>query len=97
MLLNQSWLRLFSCCRLINNFLLFFLFFLRVGVELPTIEVRYEHLSVEAEAYVGNRGLPTLFNSVINIVEVFFFKFSSFLLLIKILYDEILIKETIQY
>lgn len=43
----------------------------RVGIELPTIEVRYEHLSVEAEAYVGDRGLPTLFNSVINIVESF--------------------------
>ncbi|KAL0903814.1 hypothetical protein M5K25_025867 [Dendrobium thyrsiflorum] len=41
----------------------------RVGIELPTIEVRYEHLSVEAEAYVGNRGLPTLFNSIINIFE----------------------------
>ncbi|PKU72320.1 Pleiotropic drug resistance protein 1 [Dendrobium catenatum] len=41
----------------------------RVGIELPTIEVRYEHLSIEAEAYVGNRGLPTLFNSIINIFE----------------------------
>ncbi|KAG0465358.1 hypothetical protein HPP92_019522 [Vanilla planifolia] len=41
----------------------------RVGIELPTIEVRYEHMNVEAEAYVGNRGLPTLLNSVINVLE----------------------------
>ncbi|KAK8939351.1 Pleiotropic drug resistance protein 4 [Platanthera guangdongensis] len=43
----------------------------RVGVDLPTIEVRYENLSIQAEAYVGDRGLPTLLNSVINIVESF--------------------------
>ncbi|KAJ8640206.1 hypothetical protein MRB53_016900 [Persea americana] len=28
----------------------------RVGIELPTIEVRFEHLSIEGEAYVGSRG-----------------------------------------
>lgn len=42
----------------------------RVGIELPQIEVRYEHLSVEAEVYVGARALPTLLNSAINVVEV---------------------------
>ncbi|XP_039117422.1 ABC transporter G family member 35-like isoform X1 [Dioscorea cayenensis subsp. rotundata] len=42
----------------------------RVGIELPTIEVRYEHLNIEAEAYVGNRGLPTVLNSAINVLEV---------------------------
>ncbi|KAG0454790.1 hypothetical protein HPP92_024082 [Vanilla planifolia] len=42
-----------------------------VGIDLPTIEVRYEHLTIEAEAYVGNRGLPTVFNSVINVLEGF--------------------------
>ncbi|XP_014632860.1 pleiotropic drug resistance protein 1-like [Glycine max] len=26
----------------------------RFGIDMPTIEVRYEHLNVEAEAYVGN-------------------------------------------
>ncbi|CAL9134814.1 unnamed protein product [Musa textilis] len=41
----------------------------RVGIDLPTIEVRYEHLSIEAETYVGNRGLPTVFNSFINVLE----------------------------
>ncbi|XAR70929.1 Xenobiotic-transporting ATPase [Bertholletia excelsa] len=43
----------------------------RVGIDLPTIEVRYEHLNVNAEAYVGSRALPTLFNFSINIVEGF--------------------------
>ncbi|CAD5166539.1 unnamed protein product [Musa acuminata subsp. malaccensis] len=41
----------------------------RVGIDLPTIEVRYEHLSIEAETHVGNRGLPTVFNSVANVLE----------------------------
>ncbi|PQQ21262.1 pleiotropic drug resistance protein 1 [Prunus yedoensis var. nudiflora] len=41
----------------------------RVGIDLPTIEVRYEHLNVEAEAYVGSRALPTLFNFIVNILE----------------------------
>lgn len=43
---------------------------LRVGISLPTIEVRFEHLNVEAEAYVGSRALPTFFNFCANIVEV---------------------------
>ncbi|CAM0906092.1 unnamed protein product [Alopecurus aequalis] len=40
-----------------------------VGIELPTIEVRYEHLSVEADVHVGKRALPTLVNAVINTAE----------------------------
>ncbi|OWM82299.1 pleiotropic drug resistance protein 1-like isoform X1 [Punica granatum] len=43
----------------------------RVGIDLPTIEVRYEHLSVEAEAHVGGRALPTFINFTFNIVEGF--------------------------
>ncbi|XP_030968617.1 pleiotropic drug resistance protein 1-like [Quercus lobata] len=43
----------------------------RVGIDLPTIEVRFEHLNVEAEAYVGGRALPTFFNFIVNIVEGF--------------------------
>ncbi|XP_062165227.1 pleiotropic drug resistance protein 1-like [Alnus glutinosa] len=42
----------------------------RVGIEMPTIEVRFEHLTVDAEAYVGTRALPTLFNFTINFFEV---------------------------
>ncbi|KAF7033050.1 hypothetical protein CFC21_044175 [Triticum aestivum] len=41
----------------------------RVGVELPTIEVRYESLCVEAEAYVGSRGLPTILHTYANVLE----------------------------
>ncbi|XP_024394096.1 ABC transporter G family member 29 isoform X2 [Physcomitrium patens] len=40
-----------------------------VGIDLPTIEVRYENLSIKANCYVGNRGLPTLWNTLLNIVE----------------------------
>ena len=42
----------------------------RVGIDYPTIEVRYEHLHVEAQVRVGNRGLPTLINSITNTIEV---------------------------
>ncbi|KAI4352597.1 hypothetical protein L6164_006833 [Bauhinia variegata] len=41
----------------------------RVGIETPKIEVRFEHLSVEGDAYVGTRALPTLLNSTMNITE----------------------------
>ncbi|KAK8473550.1 hypothetical protein PHAVU_001G166400 [Phaseolus vulgaris] len=41
----------------------------RVGIDLPTIEVRFEDLNVEAEASVGTRALPTFANFMVNIVE----------------------------
>lgn len=41
----------------------------RVGIIQPTIEVRFEHLKADAEVCVGNRGLPTIMNSVNNIFE----------------------------
>ncbi|KAK7839281.1 abc transporter g family member 40 [Quercus suber] len=41
----------------------------RVGLELPTIEVRFEHLNVEAEVYIGSRALPTIFNFFVNMLE----------------------------
>ncbi|KAK0570618.1 hypothetical protein LWI29_004030 [Acer saccharum] len=43
----------------------------RVGLDLPTIEVRFNHLNIEAEAYVGGRALPTIFNFCANIFEGF--------------------------
>ncbi|GAV69190.1 ABC_tran domain-containing protein/ABC2_membrane domain-containing protein/PDR_assoc domain-containing protein [Cephalotus follicularis] len=43
----------------------------RVGIELPAIEVRFEHLNVEAEALSGSRALPTFINFYVNIVENF--------------------------
>jgi hypothetical protein len=44
--------------------------FTRVGIQLPTIEVRYENVCVEAESYVGDRALPTLVNAARNALEV---------------------------
>ncbi|XP_052206530.1 pleiotropic drug resistance protein 1-like isoform X2 [Diospyros lotus] len=41
----------------------------RVGIDIPTIEVRFEHLNVEAEAYTGSRALPTVLNFLINMIE----------------------------
>ncbi|CAD6270232.1 unnamed protein product [Miscanthus lutarioriparius] len=35
----------------------------RVGLDLPTIEVRFEHLHAEAQVRVGSSGLPTVLNS----------------------------------
>ncbi|MBA0695700.1 hypothetical protein Goari_002310, partial [Gossypium aridum] len=41
-----------------------------VGIRLPKVEVRYEHLNIEAETYLGSRALPTLVNSAQNIAEL---------------------------
>ncbi|XP_058724835.1 pleiotropic drug resistance protein 1-like [Vicia villosa] len=41
----------------------------RVGLELPTIEVRFEDINVEAQVYVGRRALPTLLNFFVNVLE----------------------------
>ncbi|XP_048234095.1 pleiotropic drug resistance protein 1-like [Ricinus communis] len=43
----------------------------RVGIELPKIEVRFENLNIEAEAFAGSRALPTFINFSINIFEGF--------------------------
>ncbi|KAM0000591.1 putative ABC-type sulfate transporter [Helianthus debilis subsp. tardiflorus] len=43
--------------------------FHRDGIETPKIEVRYENLSVEGEAYVGDRALPSLYNVTLNSIE----------------------------
>ncbi|KAK3411032.1 hypothetical protein EUGRSUZ_J03047 [Eucalyptus grandis] len=41
----------------------------RVGIDLPKIEVRYEHLNVETEGFVGSRALPNFINFGLNFVE----------------------------
>ncbi|KAB2008040.1 hypothetical protein ES319_D10G071300v1 [Gossypium barbadense] len=41
----------------------------KVGITLPTVEVRFNHLTIEADCYVGSRALPTLANSARNLVE----------------------------
>ncbi|XP_038885457.1 ABC transporter G family member 42-like isoform X2 [Benincasa hispida] len=41
----------------------------RVGITLPTVEVRYENLTVEADCQIGNRALPSLANATRNLIE----------------------------
>ncbi|KAK4487758.1 hypothetical protein RD792_005567 [Penstemon davidsonii] len=41
----------------------------RVGIDMPTIEVRYEHLNIDAEAYGASRALPTFVNFNMNVIE----------------------------
>ncbi|KAK9130975.1 hypothetical protein Sjap_011462 [Stephania japonica] len=41
----------------------------KVGIKLPTVEVRFQHLRVEADSYIGTRALPTLLNTARNIAE----------------------------
>ncbi|PIN12257.1 Pleiotropic drug resistance proteins (PDR1-15), ABC superfamily [Handroanthus impetiginosus] len=41
----------------------------KVGITLPTVEVRFEHLTVEADCFVEERALPTLPNAARNIGE----------------------------
>ncbi|KAK7277246.1 hypothetical protein RIF29_18397 [Crotalaria pallida] len=41
----------------------------RAGIEIPKIEVRFEHLCIEGDAYIGTRALPTLLNATLNTVE----------------------------
>ncbi|KAL5156634.1 ABC transporter G family member 36 [Glycine soja] len=41
----------------------------KVGIRLPTVEVRYQNLIVEADCYIGSRALPTLPNVALNIAE----------------------------
>ncbi|KAK9943579.1 hypothetical protein M0R45_009183 [Rubus argutus] len=41
----------------------------RVGINIPKIEVRFQNLSIEGDAFVGTRALPTLWNSSLNAIE----------------------------
>jgi len=41
----------------------------KVGIILPTVEVRFEHLTIDAEVYVGDRALPSLINFTRDLVE----------------------------
>lgn len=54
-----------------------------MGIEIPKIEVRYEHLSIEGDVYVGSRALPTLLNATLNSLEVTFPSLISSLVMYK--------------
>ncbi|CAK9176883.1 unnamed protein product [Ilex paraguariensis] len=41
----------------------------RVGIDIPKIEVRFEHLAIEGDVHVGSRALPTLLNATLNMAE----------------------------
>lgn len=41
----------------------------KVGITLPTVEIRFEHLKIDADCHVGNRALPTLLNTARDIGE----------------------------
>ncbi|XP_058074190.1 ABC transporter G family member 42-like [Magnolia sinica] len=41
----------------------------KVGIHLPTVEVRFQHLTIEANCYIGSRALPTLLNAARNLAE----------------------------
>ncbi|KAI3727264.1 hypothetical protein L1987_67076 [Smallanthus sonchifolius] len=41
----------------------------KVGISLPTVEVRFQNLTVEADCYIGERALPSLPNAARNLVE----------------------------
>ncbi|TKV90029.2 hypothetical protein SEVIR_9G001400v4 [Setaria viridis] len=48
-----------------------------VGIELPTIEVRYEQLTVEADVVAAGRELPTLSNAATNFLQGLIGRFGS--------------------
>nr|XP_043615513.1 ABC transporter G family member 35-like [Erigeron canadensis] len=41
----------------------------KVGITLPTVEVRFERLTIEADCYIGDRALPSLVNAARNLAE----------------------------
>lgn len=43
-----------------------------VQIELPTVEVRFENLMLEAKCHLGQRDLPSLWNVIKNCAEVVF-------------------------
>lgn len=71
LIMNSRTLIVDSTLYLSNSLVVWHIFtFYRVGIDLPTIEVRYEHLKIEADAYVGSSALPTFINFVTNFIEV---------------------------
>ncbi|GAB4854165.1 hypothetical protein Ancab_022750 [Ancistrocladus abbreviatus] len=52
--------------------------FKAVGLEFPRIEVRFEHLKVDAFVHVGSRALPTIPNFILNMSEAFLRQFGIF-------------------
>ena len=49
-----------------------------MGIDMPKIELRFEHLSVDADVYVGSRSLLTIPNFSLNMLEVCLIKSTNF-------------------
>ncbi|XP_016442240.1 ABC transporter G family member 32 isoform X2 [Nicotiana tabacum] len=45
--------------------------FERVDLDFPKVEVRFQHLTVEAYVHLGSRALPTISNFIFNMTEAF--------------------------
>ncbi|XP_076910333.1 ABC transporter G family member 35-like isoform X1 [Bidens hawaiensis] len=41
----------------------------KVGISFPTVEVRFQNLTIDADCYIGDRALPSLPNAARNIAE----------------------------
>ncbi|XP_071741164.1 ABC transporter G family member 35-like [Rutidosis leptorrhynchoides] len=41
----------------------------RVGISLPTVEVRFQNLTIETDCYIGDRALPSLPNAARNYLD----------------------------
>jgi hypothetical protein len=76
-----------------NFELKFFFELLRVGISLPTIEVRFEHLNVAAEVHVGSRAVSTFLNFSVNILEVTMCRYVQHLLILYKYFDIFHFKE----
>lgn len=50
--------------------LLEYIFLDRVSLDLPTIEVRFQNLNVDAEAHLGKSASPTIFRYFIDLAQV---------------------------
>uniref|UniRef100_A0A7N2LPQ9 ABC transporter domain-containing protein n=1 Tax=Quercus lobata TaxID=97700 RepID=A0A7N2LPQ9_QUELO len=68
---DEEALKWASLHRKASNGCLFLCGFLGLGIAIPTSDVRFEHLNIEAEANVGIRALPTFLNFSVNIMESF--------------------------
>ncbi|XP_074296978.1 ABC transporter G family member 32-like [Silene latifolia] len=49
-----------------------------VGLQFPKVEIRFEHLEVNAFVQAGTRALPTIPNFVFNMSEAFMRRFGIF-------------------
>ncbi|KAL4340272.1 hypothetical protein GQ457_08G013760 [Hibiscus cannabinus] len=69
----------------------------RVGIKLPTVEVRFQHLTIEANCYVGSRALPSLSNDDTLTGATFFWEDNPLLALAGKLDESLRVKGDVTY